>query len=120
MPALSCSGSRRLMRAVAASSPSGSADGRVVGRRLDRLVGRRRRHDEVGLTGTQPKLDRAGSELARDLVRGGRERVEQGQSNGRLERGGEALGERAGVLASGLGGYREVAPELLDVLASGP
>ena len=89
---------------------------RVVGRRLDRLVGRRRRHDEVGLAGAQAKLDRAGRELARDLVRGGRERVEQGQPNGRLERGGQALGERPGVLASGLGGDREVALELLDVL----
>ena len=116
MPALSCSGRRRLMRAVAASSPSGGAGAALVGRGLDRLVARGRRHDEVGLAGAQAQLDRAGRELARDLVRGGRQRIEQHQPDGRLERGAQALGERAGLLTSGLGGDRELTAEVLDVL----
>ena len=89
---------------------------RVVGGRLDRLVAGRRRHDEVGLAGAQAQLDRAGRELARDLVRGGRQRVEQHQPDRRLERRGQPLGERAGVLAAGVGGDGELATEVLDVL----
>ena len=101
------------MRAVAASSPSGGASGgrRVAGRRL---VGRRRRDDELGLAGAQPQLDRARRELARDLVRGARERIEQHQPDRRLQRSGQALGERAGVLAAGVGDDGEFATEVLD------
>ena len=104
------------MRAVAPSSPSGGASGGAASAsRLGRLVGRRRRHDEVGLAGAQAQLDRAGRELARDLVRGGRQRIEQHQPDRRLERSGQALGERAGVLAAGVSGDGELATEVLDV-----
>ena len=104
------------MRAVAASSASGGAGGAGVRLRLGRLVGRRRRDDELGLAAAQAQLDRAGRELARDLVGGGRQRVEQHQPDRRVERGGQPLGERAGVLAAGGGGDGELATEVLDVL----
>ena len=108
------------MRAVAPSSASGGAGGGRRRQPARRLVGRRRRHDEVGLAAAQAQLDRAGRELARDLVGGGRQRVEQHQPDRRLERSGQALGERAGVLAAGVGGDGELATEVLDVGASGP
>ena len=91
------------MRAVA--SPSG---GGASGSRRIRFVDRRRCDDEVGLACAQAQLDRAGRELARDLVRGGRQGVEQHQPDRRLERSGQALGERAGVVTAGLGGDGEV------------
>src|SRR5215218_1667933 len=88
--------------------------GRVVDG-LDAVVGRRGGHHEVGLAGAQAQLDRAGRELARDLVGGGGQGVEQHQPGGGLERGGQPLGERAGILAARLGGDEQLAAEVLGV-----
>ena len=103
------------MRAVAPSSASGGA-GAAAPTRLGRLVGRRRRDDEAGLAAAQAQLDRAGRELARDLVGGGRQRIEQHQPDRRVERGGQPLGQLAGVLAARGGGDGELAAEVLHVL----
>ena len=111
--ALSCSGRRRLMRAVAASSASGAAAGGSASRR--RLVGRGGGDDEAGLARAQAQLDRAGRELARDLVGGGRQRVQQHQPDRRLERGAQAVGQRAGLIAARFGGDGELAAEVLDI-----
>ena len=105
------------MRAVAPSSPSGGAGGRGA----SAAPARRGSSAGAGVTtnsgspAAQAQLDRAGRELARDLVGGGRQRIEQHQPDRRLERSGQALGERAGVLAAGVGGDRELAAEVLDV-----
>ena len=82
---------------------------------LERGVDRRQRHDELGLAAAQSQLDRARRELDRDLLRRGRQRVLQREADRRVERCDEALGERSGVLAAGLGGGLELAVDVLDV-----
>ena len=99
------------MRAVAASSVSGGAGGATLGR----VVGRCGCDDEVRLAAAQAQLDGARSELARDVVGGGRQRIEQHQPRGRIQRGGQALSERAGFVTAGIGGDGELAAEVLDV-----
>ena len=100
------------MRAVAPSSPSGGAAAARPRRGSSAGAGVT---TKLGLAGAQPQLDRAGGELARDVVGGGRQRIEQHQPDRRLERGDEPLGERAGVVAAGVGRDGELAAEVLDV-----
>ena len=109
-PALSCSGRRRLMRAIAPSSPSGGASGGGLGG----LGGRSLRGHELRLARAQAQVDRGGRELAGDLVRRRRQRLEQRQPDGGLQRGGEPFGQRARLGAARLTGDRELAAEVLD------
>ena len=103
------------MRAAAPSSRSTGAGGRALVAGSSCSSAGARRDDELGLARAQAQLDRAGRQLARDLVRGGRERVEQHQAGRRLQRSRQALGERPGVLAARVGGDGELAVEVLDV-----
>ena len=103
------------MRAAAPSSSSRRRRRTSAGLLLEQLVGGRRRDDEVGLARAQAQLDRAGRQLARDLIRGSRERIEQHQPDRRLERSRQALGERSRVLAARVRGHGELAMEVLDV-----
>ena len=105
---------------VAASSASGGARRRGLPRRLGRLVGRRRRDDEAGLAAAQAQLDRAGRELAGDLVGGGRQRVEQRQPDRRLERRRSAARPARGRPRRLRRRRRRARAEVLDVRASGP
>ena len=66
------------------------------------------RHDELRLAPAEPQLDRAGRQLDRDLLRGGGERVLEGQPDRRVQGGGEALRERSGLLAARLRGGVEL------------
>ena len=84
--------------------------------RLERFVRRCGSDDELGFAGTQAQLDRSGRELARDVVRRRRERLEQHQPDGGLERRGQALGERPGIVAAGFRRDRELIAELLDIV----
>ena len=104
------------MRAVAPSSPSGSAGAGSSGAGPAGSSPGGRRDDELGLARAQAQLDRAGRQLARDLVRSRRQRVEQHQPDRRLERSGQALGERPGIFAARVGGDGQLATELVDVL----
>ncbi len=99
------------MRAIGPSSASGRRRRGL----LARGGGRRRDRHELRLAAAQPQLDRAGRQLARDLVGGGRERLEQREPDRRLQRGGQALRQRTGLLAARLGGDGELAAELLDI-----
>src|SRR4029078_11959969 len=67
--------------------------------------------------GAQPQLRGAGGALAGDLVGGGRERVEEREAHGRLQRRRQALGEGAGVVPAGVGCHGEGATEAFDVRA---
>ena len=109
--AFSCSGSRRLMRAVAASSGS-AATGSAGSGGPSSGAGH---DDELRIGAAQAHLDGAGRELAGDLGGGGGERFEQHQPDRGLERSAQPLGQRAGVLAPGLGGDRELSAEAIDI-----
>ena len=113
MSALSCSGRRRLMRAVRAprrlSGGAGGAASAAAG------SAGARGDDEVGLAAAQAQLDGARGQLARDVVGGGRQRIEQHQPDRRIQRSGQALSERAGFVTAGVGGDGELAAEVLDV-----
>src|SRR5262249_18331026 len=70
---------------------------------------------EAGLAPAEAQVDRARREVARDLGRRRRQRVQQDEPHGRLERSGEPLGQRAGVVAARVGGYRELLTEVADI-----
>ena len=122
--AFSCSGRRKVMRDGPVSSPSvdRSADaGRRWGQSTCRLsdrrvVDRRCRHDELRIAATQAHVDRAGSQIERDLGCGGRDRIQQDESCRRLERGSEPTGDDSGVIAAGLSSDLELVPQLFNVL----
>ena len=60
-------------------------------------------------------LSAAAAEITRDLGRRRRQRVQQDEPYGRLQRCGEPLGQRAGVVTARIGGYRELMTEAADV-----
>src|SRR5690348_11685699 len=82
---------------------------------VERLLGRRWRHHEAGLAPAEAQVHRARREVTRDLGRRRRQRVQQDEPHGRLERSGEPLGQRAGVVTARIGGYRELLTEVADV-----
>ena len=57
-------------------------------------------------------IDRSGGKLAGDLARGSRERIEEDEARGGLERHGEALGDGSRFLAPRLGGVGEMLAEV--------
>jgi hypothetical protein len=83
----------------------------VVGGR----VGRRWCHHELGVASAQAQLDRSRRELGGDLLGRRRKRVLQGEADRRLQRRDQALGERPSLVATGLGGDRELTVDVLDV-----
>ena len=109
---------RRLIRDIAPSSASVAAVG-ATGSSSALSAGSAGGgdHHELGLAAAQSQLDRSRRQLAGDLVDRRRQRVLQGQPNGRLERCGEPLGQRAGLLPAGLGCGRELPLHVLDVRA---
>ena len=70
---------------------------------------------ELGLAAAQAHVHRAGGEVARDLRGRLAQRFQQRQAEHGVQRRREPLGQRACVLASGLGGHRELAANLLDI-----
>ena len=78
-------------------------------------IRRRGRDDELWIAPAQPQLDGAGRQLPGDL--GGRdlERVEQHQPDRSVEWGGKPLRERAGLIAPGFGGDRELLAEAINM-----
>ena len=79
------------------------------------VVAGRQRHHEVGVEPAQPYVDRAGGEIAGDLVGRGGEHVEHHQPGRRLQGSGEPVGQLAGFVATGFGGHREFTAEGVDV-----
>src|ERR1035438_5369314 len=79
------------------------------------MIGERGRHDETGLTSAKAEIHRARREIAGDLSRRRRQRVQQGEPHRRLQRCGEPLGQGAGVFPSGLGGHRKLMAESVDI-----
>jgi hypothetical protein len=85
--------------------------GQVVGGR----VGRWWCDHELGVASAQAQLDRSRRQFGGDLLGRRRQRVLQGEADGRLQRRDEALDEGSGLLSAGLGGDRELAVEVLDL-----
>ena len=109
-----------MIRDVAPSSASGAGAG--VGRRLvgggpagSSSGGGGSVTDEADVATAQPDVDRAGRQLAGDLLGRRGQRAEQGEPERRLERPGEPLGERARLVAADLCGRHELAAQLVDV-----
>ena len=120
--ALRASGMRRFNRDVPPSSSSADAaragwpavEGMVPsvhgpgrGGSPARRVRWRRDH-EARVTPPQPELHRARRQLAGDLVSGGRQHLQEDEPGSRLERSGEPLRQGAGLVATRLGGYRQL------------
>src|SRR5215468_12792082 len=82
---------------------------------IKRLLGRRWRHHEAGLAPAEAEVDRARREVTRDLGRRRRQRIQQDEPYRRLERGGEPLGQRTGVVTARIGGYRKLLTEVADI-----
>lgn len=83
--------------------------------RLGPLLVLRQYHHEVGVEAAQPYVNRAGGEFAGDLVHGGGQHIEQGQTGGRLQRRGQPLGQLAGFVTPGFGGHRQFPVECFDI-----
>jgi transposase len=64
---------------------------------------------------TKAEVHRARREVTRDLRRRRRQRVQQDEPCGRLQRRGEPLGQHAGVVTARIGGYRELMTEVADI-----
>ncbi len=85
------------------------------GQRLVGGVDRRGGHDELGIAAAQAQLDLTRSELAGDLLGRRPQGLEQGEVKGGIEGGEQALGQHPALLASRLGGGRDLLMDVLDV-----
>src|SRR5580700_9910433 len=78
-------------------------------------LGRRDRDHELRFAPAQAQFDRARSELAGDLGRRRRERIQQSQSHGGFQRRGQSLREQKRLLAAGRGRRRELLAKLVFI-----
>src|SRR6516165_4123450 len=73
------------------------------------------RHDEARIAPAQADVDRAGREVARDLVGRCGQRLEQREPGRRLQRRGQPLGELASLVTGHLGGRGQLLAERCDI-----
>ena len=117
---------RRLIRDIVPSSPSVGAPTPAVGHRPGALSSpssdsspeasrRRERHHELGVTTSQPELDRPRRELGGDLLGRRRQGVLQRQPDRRVQRRGETLGERTSLITPRPGRDLQLAVDALYV-----
>jgi hypothetical protein len=71
--------------------------------------------DETEVAPAQADVDRAGRQLAGDLLGGAGESAEQRETHRCLQRGGEPLREGAGLVTTDVRGGHELPPQLVDI-----
>jgi hypothetical protein len=82
---------------------------------IEKLVTGRKGHHKGRLGSAKANFDRARRQFAGYLIGGGGQGLEQDEPGGGLQRGGEPFSQRAGVVTTGVGGYRQFMPEAIHI-----